>query len=67
VPGSCAVIGFDDIRLASMVSPPLTTIRVDKYALGRHAMQHLLQMLDDPASSVPPVHVPVELVVRQST
>jgi LacI family transcriptional regulator, galactose operon repressor len=67
VPGGCAVVGFDDIRLASMVSPALTTIRVDKYDLGCQAMQRLLQILDDPAGCAPPVHVPVELVVRQST
>ena len=41
VPDSCAVVGFDDIRLASMVRPSLTTIHVDKNELGRKAMQQL--------------------------
>lgn len=67
VPADCAVIGFDDVRLASLVSPALTTIRVDKYRLGTLAAQCLLTLLDDPSASPPPIHVPVELVVRAST
>jgi len=66
VPASCAVIGFDDIRLAAMVRPTLTTIRVDKYELGRAAMQRLLTMLDQPETAIPPQVVDVELVIRES-
>ncbi|GAB4540118.1 MAG: LacI family DNA-binding transcriptional regulator [Anaerolineae bacterium] len=67
VPAQCAVIGFDDIRLAAMVSPSLTSVRVDKYYLGQQAMIRLLAMLDTPDASFPPIHVGVELVVREST
>jgi LacI family transcriptional regulator len=67
VPAGCAVVGFDDIRLASLVSPALTTIRVDKYRLGMLAVQCLLTLLDDPTTCPAPIHVPVELVARAST
>jgi LacI family transcriptional regulator len=66
VPDQCAVIGFDDIRLAAMVSPSLTSVRVDKYSLGQQAMTRLLAMLKDPNASFPPIHVDVELVARES-
>lgn len=66
VPGDCAVIGFDDIQLAAMVTPSLTTIRVDKYDLGRQAMTRLLEMLDAPETTFPPIWLDVELVVRES-
>jgi LacI family transcriptional regulator len=67
VPGGCAVIGFDDVRLAAMVSPSLTTIRVDKYHLGQQAMIRLLAMLGEPDTAFPPIRVGVELVAREST
>ncbi len=66
VPGQCAIIGFDDIRLAAMVSPSLTSVRVDKYYLGQQAMIRLLSMLDEPDTTFPPICVDVELVMRES-
>lgn len=67
VPGDCAVIGFDDIHMARMVSPSLTSVRVDKYDLGRQAAHGLLAMLEDPDTTFPPIRVGVELVIREST
>jgi LacI family transcriptional regulator len=67
VPDGCAIVGFDDVRLAAMVSPSLTSVRVDKYYLGQQAMIRLLAMLDEPDATFPPVQVDVELVVREST
>ena len=66
VPDDCAIIGFDDIPLADSISPALTTVRVDKYELGRQAMNRLLQMLAEPGIELGPVWMDVELVVRQS-
>jgi LacI family transcriptional regulator len=42
VPEDVAVGGFDDIAMARFVSPPLTTVHVDAYALGQRAVQHCL-------------------------
>jgi LacI family transcriptional regulator len=66
VPEDCAIIGFDDIPLADSICPALTTVRVDKYELGRQAMNRLLQMLAEPGIELGPVWMDVELVVRQS-
>jgi LacI family transcriptional regulator len=66
VPDDCALIGFDDIPLAAMLAPPLTTVGVDKYELGRQAMSRLLDMLDSPGDTFPPVYLDVELVIRKS-
>jgi LacI family transcriptional regulator len=65
-PEDVAVVGFDDIQLAELVSPALTTVRQDKRALGVAAARSLVQLIDD-ADAAPHVSVlPVELVVRQS-
>jgi LacI family transcriptional regulator len=65
-PDDIAVVGFDDIQLAELVSPALTTVRQDKRGLGAAAARSLVQLIDD-AGAAPHVSVlPVELVVRQS-
>ncbi len=66
VPEDCAIVGFDDIPLAAMLAPPLTTVRVDKYELGQQAISRLLDMLDSSGASFPPVYLDVELVIRES-
>jgi LacI family transcriptional regulator len=66
VPEDCAVIGFDDIPLADAVMPALTTVHVDKYAVGWRAMERLLEMIAAPEESFLPLYMDVELIVRQS-
>ncbi|MBO2449587.1 LacI family DNA-binding transcriptional regulator [Actinomadura barringtoniae] len=45
VPGEIGLVGFDDIPMASMVSPPLTTIAVPIPAVARTAAAMLLALL----------------------
>lgn len=67
VPQDCAVIGFDDIPLAALVTPSLSTVRYDKYALGQQAVLRLLDMIESPGTPFPPIELGVELVLREST
>jgi len=66
VPQDLALVGFDDIPLADQISPALTTVRVDKYALGQLCMRRMCEMLSDPGAAFPVAEVGVELVVRES-
>jgi DNA-binding LacI/PurR family transcriptional regulator len=66
IPGDLSVVGFDDLDLARVLDPPLTTVAADAEALGAAAFEalHVLLTGGDP----PPERVlPVELVVRAST
>jgi DNA-binding LacI/PurR family transcriptional regulator len=45
VPEELSVIGFDDIRIASYVTPPLTTIHQPKVELGQLAAGVMLDLL----------------------
>jgi LacI family transcriptional regulator len=66
VPGDLAVVGFDDIQLASLLDPALTTIRQDKVGVGRAAARALLEQIENPETTPAALTLPVELVVRTS-
>lgn len=68
VPDDISLVGFDDLRAASLTHPPLTTVRQQLAELGRQAIESLLVQLEDgEKSKTIDRSVPVELVVRQST
>jgi LacI family transcriptional regulator len=46
LPDDIAVIGFDDIPLAALIKPSLSTLRIDKRDLGKNAMQTLISMIN---------------------
>ncbi|OWJ77923.1 LacI family DNA-binding transcriptional regulator [Haematobacter genomosp. 1] len=66
VPEQVSIIGFDDIELVSHVSPPLTTIRQPRTALGRMAAERLLHQLGGAEEAESDTILPVELVIRSS-
>ena len=47
VPGELSVIGFDDIKMASYVTPPLTTVQQLEVQLGRLATQVMMDLLNN--------------------
>ena len=66
VPDDVAVVGFDDIDLARVVTPSFTTVRQDKVGLGA-AIEVMTRILERPDSSPPASVLPVELTIRDST
>ena len=45
IPHHIEVIGFDDIPIATLMKPSLSTLKVDKRALGQQAMKTLLKLI----------------------
>jgi DNA-binding LacI/PurR family transcriptional regulator len=66
IPEDLSIVGFDDIDMAGMATPPLTTIRVYKEELGSVAVRYLRQLLTDGATVNSTTIIPVRLVERQS-
>jgi DNA-binding LacI/PurR family transcriptional regulator len=66
VPHDISIVGFDDIPLAAFLDPPLTTIRLPAYELGRAVGTALLDRIATPAAPRRTL-LPTELVVREST
>lgn len=64
VPDQLAIVGFDDIAMAAMTDPPLTTVHIDQYGLGRLAGQMVLNLLSTKPVDYQPVLYPAQLRVR---
>ncbi|WP_327701632.1 LacI family transcriptional regulator [Streptomyces decoyicus] len=62
IPGDLSVIGFDDLPLASLMVPALTTVRLPAHELGRLGMEQFLRHDTVRAKTV----MPVEFVERAS-
>jgi LacI family transcriptional regulator, galactose operon repressor len=69
VPNDVAVVGFDDIAIAAMATPSLTTVRQEKARLGELAADTLLRQMEEGANGQidTSITLPVTLVVREST
>ncbi len=52
VPDQVSVTGFDDIELAQVSSPPLTTVHVPHRKMGRHAANLLVDMIEERADDM---------------
>lgn len=68
IPGDISLIGFNDVELANIVSPPLTTIHQPKYEMGQAAVEILLSLSKSGRLGVPELReFGVRLVKRSST
>ena len=66
VPGEIAVAGFDDIPLARLFSPALTTMRVDIAAIGERSLERLAGIIAGTPDRAIEWRAP-SLVVRQTS
>ncbi len=67
VPHDISVVGFDDDQLAPLLSPPLTTVRQEKAALGHEAGAAVVALIESDDAVPPTLVLPVRLVVRVSS
>jgi len=65
VPQDVAVVGFDDIRLASYLSPALTTVRAPIEEVSRVAVEKLVQIFRGETPEMLTL-LPTELIIRES-
>ena len=65
IPEQVSITGFDDLDLASVVSPALTTVRVPQNQMGTEAAKLLLKLLDG-EPDVRSVELETRIIERES-
>lgn len=66
IPDDVSVVGFDDTTIAAFLSPPLTTIRVERELLGALAVRRLRERSSEPDLISIRVELATRLIERQS-
>jgi len=67
IPDDIGVVGYDDIEFARVSHPPLTTVRVPRYRLGKEAVNLLVEKIIKKGSrKLHQVIIKPELVIRES-
>ncbi len=66
VPQDVSVMGFDDIDIAQLYHPALTTVRVNKEAMGAAAVKALIERVADPEAVSATIMLEVQLIERES-
>lgn len=68
VPEDISVVGFSDISAARLCEPPLSTVKTPWEAMGRLAIQELVQRVDRKFDPAPTTHlVPTSFIARDTS
>jgi len=67
IPEDVSVVGLDNIALTKIVSPMLTTIEIERYRIGKTAMEFLLKRIKEKDLPRQTVILKTKLIVRGST
>ena len=68
VPLDVSIVGFDDVPMAPLLTPRLTTVRQPALEMGIAAAELLIDLIrGEPMPEQPPKPYPVEVCVREST
>jgi DNA-binding LacI/PurR family transcriptional regulator len=67
VPEDISVVGFDNIKLSSMTDPSITTVDVPGNQVGCHALELLIEKINNPRALKKRIILDTQLIIRDST
>lgn len=67
VPGDVSVVGFDDLDIASYITPSLTTAKQNFKLIGQSAAELVFSRLKNRDRKAEKILVPADLVIRKSS
>lgn len=66
IPGDVSFFGFDDLKLAGLMSPPLSTVAVPRFQMGRRGAEALFEQIYSGAPASARIVLEHRLVLRDS-
>ncbi|QBD81587.1 LacI family transcriptional regulator [Ktedonosporobacter rubrisoli] len=69
IPDDISIVGFDDIELARVLNPPLTTVQTPGETMGQVAFERLLSLVEsEEQDPLLPIKwtIPTKLIIRKS-
>ena len=66
IPEDIGLVGYDDIPFSSLISPPLTTVKVKKQDLGVESVKLLLSRINSNRKKIKKIMLDVELIIRET-
>lgn len=67
VPEKMAIVGFNDLEFMASAMPPLTSVRTNRYVMGRTAITMVMDAIEGKRPQTPVVDLGFELVIRRSS
>lgn len=67
VPEEMAIVGFNDLEFMATAVPTLTSVRTNRYEMGRNAVTMVTAAIEDRRPSEPVLDLGFEIVTRQSS
>lgn len=67
VPEDIVLVGFNDLEFMATAVPSLTSVRTNRYEMGRHAVTMVIDAIEGRRPEVPVLDLGFQLMVRESS
>jgi len=67
VPKDIAIVGFNDLEFMATAVPSLTSVRTNRYEMGRHAVTMVIDAIEGRRPEAPVLDLGFQLMVRESS
>ena len=67
VPEDIAIVGFNDMEFMASAVPPLSSVRTNRYEMGRNAVAMVMAAIEGKRPAEPMIDLGFELMIRPSS
>jgi len=67
VPRDLAIVGFNDLEFTASAVPSLSSVRTNRYEMGRHAVSMVINAIEGRRPKEPVLNLGFQLMVRESS